>query len=322
MESKIESKIEIEDVYVGYYSDFNKITGCTVLVFPEGAICAAAFMGGATGTRNFDSLYLDRNITRIYGILITGGSAFGLQAAEGVVQFFKENGIGLKIEHLVIPVVPTAVIFDLFIGTPEPPRPEDAYNACSRMGIIVSNGSFGAGTGAVVGKLFTARYGTKGGQGYSEIEVYKGVRVGCLSVVNAFGDIVKNGKIVAGARSAVTGEFVDTSATMMEGVLRNIPDITGQNTTVSVVITDAYLNKTQAYRIALMAASGMAKVISPVWTVYDGDIVVVASVGDKKIDITALGIAASKVVEDSILKAVKYARSLGEIPSAAQLGTI
>lgn len=318
----MESKIGFEGVLTGSYSDFSSITGCTVFIFPEGATAAAIVMGGAPGTRSMDSLFLDRNPTKIYGILFTGGSAFGIDAAEGVVQFLKENNIGLKIDHLIVPVVPTAVIFDLFVGRPEAPTAENAYSACSKVSITVHNGSFGAGTGAVVGKLNTARFGTKGGQGYSEVEIYKGVRVGCFTVANAFGDIRIGDRIIAGARNPQTGKFIDTRASLMKGVIREIPDIYTQNTTLSLVITEAYLNKAQAYRVAAMALSGMARVIDPVWTIYDGDIVIVASVGDKKVDISAVGAAAALALEKSIITAIRQARGLGGIPSASEIGSL
>ncbi len=318
----MESKINIEGVFSGSYSDFSSVTGCTVFIFPEGATASAVFIGGATGTRSMDSLFLDKNPTKIYGILFTGGSAFGIDAAEGVVQFLKENNIGLKIDHLIVPVVPTAVIFDLFVGRPVAPSAENAYHACSKLSLTIQNGSFGAGTGAVVGKLNTARFGTKGGQGYSEVEIYKGVRIGCFSVVNSFGDIKKNGRIIAGARDPRTGKLISTGRSMTKGVIREIPGIYVQNTTLSLIITDAKLNKNEAHRVATMAISGMARVIDPVWTIYDGDLAIVASVGEKRVDINSVGIGAATALEESILLAVEKARGLGGIPSAKELGIL
>ncbi len=318
----MDSRIGIEGVLVGSYSDFSSITGCTVFIFPEGATASAIIMGGAPGTRSMDSLFLDRNPTKVYGILFTGGSAFGIDAAKGVVQFLKENNIGLRIDHLTVPVVPTAVIFDLFVGRPTAPTAENAYAACSKISLTVQNGSFGAGTGAVVGKLNTARFGTKGGQGYSEIEIYKGVRVGCFTVANAFGDIKKRGRIIAGARDPQSGKFIDTKNSLIKGIVREIPGIYIQNTTLSLIITDAKLNKAQAYRVAAMALSGMARVIDPVWTIYDGDIVIVASVGEKKVDISSVGAAAALTLENSILVAISHARGMGGIPSASEIGSL
>ncbi len=309
-------KITLEGVLAACHTDRRNITGATMLIFPEGATASALVMGGGPGTRGFDALHPARTPTPVFGIMVAGGSAMGLDAAAGLTAYLREEGIGLAIDHLRVPTVASCVIFDLFVGEPVPPRSEEVYAACKGASRELPSGSHGAGCGAVVGKLFTVKHGTKGGQAYAEDEV-DGVKVGVLCVVNAFGDVVSSGRVVAGARDPGGKGWAITSDRILKGTTREIPGIT--STTICIVLTDAALTKPQCYRVAHVAASGMARVIDPVWTIYDGDVVVVASVGKKKADITRIGVLASRLIERACVEAVVEAEELGGIPNCKSI---
>ena len=312
-------RVGFDNVLVASYTDLQNITGLTAFLFPQGATGAAVILGGGTGTRGFDSLHPERTPTPIFAFTVTGGSAMGLDSNRGVMEYLRERGWGLRIDSVKVPTVASAVIFDLFVGNAVAPSVDGVYEACKNASSVVQDGSYGAGTGAVVGKLLTVSFGTKGGQAYLEREVF-GMKVGCFAVVNAFGDVKRGGVILAGARDPKGRGFADTARLLEKGVTREIPGITGQSTTICLVITDAALSKQQAYRVAIMAASGMARVIDPVWTVFDGDIVAVLSVGSKRVDVNVLGSFASRLLENTICKAVESAEGRGGIPSAKELG--
>ena len=295
-------RIGIEGVKAAVFTDRENLTGATALIFERGAVGSAILLGGGTSTRGFDSLKPDAPPTRIFAFLVSGGSSMGLDSASGVVRYLKERELGLPIDHVRIPLVSACIIFDLFVGNPVPPDPEMVYEACKKSGDFIPDGPFGAGTGATVGKLYTVKRASPGGQCYEEIAT-ESFRIGCLSVVNAFGDIVESGKIISGARNE-RGEFVNSARKIAEGATRKIPSITGQSTTICCIITDAKLTKPEAYRVAVTAAAGMARAIDPVWTIYDGDIVAVLSVGERRGDVTRLGTLGARLVEETIRKAV------------------
>ena len=311
-------RIGFEDVKVACLTDRENVTGATALLFERGAVGTAFVLGGSPGTRGMDALFIPGGSAPIYGFVISGGSTQGLDVAMGVARFLKEENIGVEIDSIKLPTVASCVIFDLFIGRPVPPRPDDLYKACLNASKEIPLGSYGAGTGAVVGKIFTARYGMKGGQGYAEMHI-NGIRVGCLAVVNAFGDVSQNEKILAGARDPKTGKLADTQKCILSGVVRKVAHLT-DSTTICVVITDATLDKIKAHRVAVMAASYMPQIIRPAWTVYDGDMVVVLSIGNKKADITFIGTLAGMALKEACLKAVLFAESLENIPSCREIG--
>lgn len=313
------TKTKISNLLIGQYTDTTNITGCTVLLFPEGATGVAYRLGGAISTRNFDPLTLEGNTHPIHGMLITGGSAFGLSATNGVVEYLKELGLGIKIDNITIPIVPSCVIFDLFIGEPKAPEAENAYKAAKEAKKNIMSGSYGAGTGAVVGKLRGTAYGMKGGTGYVEETGVEGVTTGTIAIVNAFGDIIEDGRIIAGALNDQKNSFINTAKNMEFGIIRDSGDISIENTTIVVVITEAKLTKREALRVAIMASGGMADAINPVWTPYDGDMVVVLSVGNKKIDPRIIGVRARKLVKKAIIEAIKTASGLGGILSYKEL---
>ncbi len=310
----------IEGVYVGHYTDLKNATGCTVVLIPQGAGAGMDVRGGAPGTRSCDSLTGFRSAGKVHAVLFTGGSTFGLGAADGVLRFLLEKGWGIKIDHLTIPLVPTAVIFDLFIGSSEVwPGPSGAYEACvgARSGIDL--GTVGVGTGAVVGKLLGTPHGVKGGVGWSLV-AGEGVKVGCLTVVNAFGDVVDpvTRRIIAGARDPETGGFVDTAQSMKMGVIREIPDFS-TNTTLALIVTNALLSRNGCIRVSQMAQAGMARVIKPVHTDFDGDLVITLSLGERVADTNLIGLMAAEALEKSILTGVEEATSLQGVPCGKDL---
>jgi len=258
---------------------------------------------------------------RVHGILLTGGSAFGLEAAGGVMQYLESRGVGFAAGKIRVPIVPAAVVFDLAIGSARArPNPGMARWACQNASAEVEEGSVGAGTGATVGKLFGISRATKGGVGFASLALPPSAGVQALAVVNPFGDVVDpaNGRIVAGARiSPEAFEFAGTNKQMFQGTTRK--GFGETNTTLVVVITDARLDKLQATKVAQMAQDGLACAVRPAHTQFDGDIVFALSAGQKRADLNTLGSAAAEVTAMAILRAVKTAKSLGGVPSCQEL---
>ena len=317
----MEKTLGIEGILIGHHTDLKNATGCTVALFPQGAIAGMDIRGGAPGTRACDSLTGFRSSGKIHAVLFTGGSTFGLGATDGVLQFLLEKGWGIKIDHLTIPLVPTAVIFDLFLGssTTWPGAPE-GYSACLQVRETTPLGTVGAGTGAVIGKLLGTSHGTKGGLGWALVQAGS-LKVGCLAVVNAFGDVIDpaSGKILAGARDPQTGEFLNAAEAMKKGILRQIPDFT-TNTTLALIVTNAQLSRNACIRVSQMAHGGMARVISPFHTDFDGDLVITASLGEEGSDTNLVGLMAAQALEEAILIAVEAATPLGGLPSSREMG--
>jgi len=313
-------ELGIEGVYVGHYTDLENATGCTVVLIPQGAVAGMDVRGGAPGTRACDSLVGFRSAGKVHAVLFSGGSTFGLGATDGVLRFLLEKGWGIKIDQLTIPLVPTAVIFDLFIGSSGVwPGPSEAYEACANARAVTDLGTVGVGTGAVIGKLLGTPHGTKGGIGWSLVAV-EGVKVGCLTVVNAFGDVIDplTGSIIAGARDPERGGFLDTARSMKGGIIREIPDFS-TNTTLALVVTNARLSRNGCIRVSQMAQTGMARVIRPLHTDFDGDLIITLSLGEKVADTNLIGLMAAEALEKSIITAVREATFLHGIPSSRDI---
>ena len=318
------SILDIEGIKVGHASDFDAITGCTVIMFDDPVTAAVDLRGGGTSTRQIDSLLSHNTFGKIHAILLTGGSGYGLDASGGVVRFLEERGIGLEVGHgLVVPSVPTAVIFDLGIGNGRiRPDTEMGYQACvSARSSEIEEGCVGVGTGATIGKLMGLMQATKGGIGTESYRFKNGVAVSVLVVVNAFGDVVspETGEILAGVRDSEKGkEFPGTVNLFKQGIIRRAD--TYNNTTLAIVATNASFSKSELLRISNIAQTGLAKVISPVHTVQDGDMVISVSAGTLKEDVNLVGIIAAEITQKAILRAVEQATTLGGIPSATELG--
>jgi len=317
------SIIDIEGIKVGHASNFEAITGCSVILFENPAAAAVDLRGGGTSTRQIDSLLSHNTFGKIHAILLTGGSAYGLDAAGGVVKYLEEQNVGLEVGHdIVVPSVPTAVIFDLGIGDGRiRPDAKMGYEACKHAkSSQVEEGSIGAGTGATIGKLMGLKQATKGGIGTQSYKFKNGVVVGVLVVVNAFGDVVSptSGKILAGVRDSKDGnEFPGTVNMFKQGITRRADSY--QNTTLAVVVTNANFSKSELLRISTIAQTGLTKVISPVHTLQDGDMVISVSAGDLKEDVNLIGVIAAELTQKAIIRAVEQSTSLGGIPCSKEL---
>lgn len=313
---------DVEGILVGHVSDFEGLTGCTAILCGEGAVGGVDVRGSASGTRELDALGPLHLVEKVHGLLLAGGSAFGLEAAAGLMQYLEEQGIGFDVGVTKVPIVPAAILFDLHVGDPRR-RPDRAmgYQAASNASSgPVEEGSVGAGTGATVGKLFGVRYAMKGGIGTASVKLAGGLIVGALVAVNAFGDVLDPaiGRILAGARDPKDGKRLPGSVSLMKaGVERK--GFAGENTTLTVVATNAILTKVETTKVAQMGHDGLARTIAPVHTTLDGDVVFALATGKLPGDVNAVGLAAAEAVAESIVRAIKKARSLGGIPAYTDL---
>lgn len=312
----------ISGLRVGHGTDQEGCTGCTVILCPERTVGGVDVRGSAAGTRELDALSPLHLVPYVHGVLFAGGSAFGLDAAAGVMQYLEEQGIGFDVQVTRVPIVPTAILFDLRLGSPQA-RPDTrmAYAACQRAASgPVQEGSVGAGTGATVGKLFGITQATKSGLGTAGLELPGGVTVAALVVVNAFGDVrdPHTGRLLAGARDAPASyRLADTAGAMRRGIVRRGYD--ADSTTLAVVATNARLTKIQATKMAQMAQQGLVRTIVPAHTTLDGDLVIGLSTGEAEADLNAVGLAAADVVAEAILRAVQKASALGGLPAWSDL---
>ncbi len=321
---------DVPGIEVGHAQDEEALTGCTVILCRHGAVAGVDQRGGAPGTRETDLLKPVNLVEHVHAVLLTGGSAFGLEAAGGVMRFLEERGIGFNVGVARVPIVPAAVIFDLALGRAE--RRPDAnmgYRAAaeaSRRPVV--EGNVGAGCGASVGKILGMKQAMKAGVGSAAIRLDGGVVVGALMVVNAFGDVIdpQSGRIVAGARSTRLGPvqigepggFVDTLELMKTTIGRTLLQfVTRNNTVIGVVATNARLSKAEATRVAQMAQDGVARAVRPAHTMLDGDTLFALSTGNKRTDISVLGAVAAEMVAQAILRAVYMARTAGGLPGLA-----
>jgi L-aminopeptidase/D-esterase-like protein len=257
-------------------------------------------------------------VPHVHAILLAGGSAFGLDAAGGVMQYLEEQGIGFDVQVTRVPIVPAAILFDLRLGDAfARPTASMAYAACQQAAAgVFAEGSVGAGTGATVGKLFGIAQATKSGLGSAVLSLADGLKVAALVAVNAFGDIrdPATGALLAGARdTSESRRLADTTAAMRRGVLPRGYKV--ENTTLAVVASNARLTKLEVTKIAQMAQHGLVRAIAPVHTTLDGDLVVGLATGEVRADVNAVGLAAADVVAEAIVRAVKKATSLGGLPA-------
>lgn len=313
----LNSITDVKGLKVGHASNFKGYTGCTVILCEDGATCGIDIRGSASGTRQVDALGINHIVEHIHAILLSGGSSFGLDAATGVSRFLEEKGIGFDVGPTKIPIVPTAVIFDILFGDPKArPTQELGYEACMNAGDIVEEGSIGVGTGAAVGKIFELSRAMKGGVGTSSIVMPDGLVVASLVVVNAFGDIVDNvtGKIIAGARMAPDSlEFANTVESIKKGAVKKQFGLV--NTTLGVVATNAKFNKRDITKVAQMSQGGLIKTISPVHTTFDGDLVFALATGVCEADLNLVGVLGEFVIAEAIKRAVKKADGFGIVPA-------
>ena len=306
---------DVPGVKVGHFTHPGRPTGCTVILTEEGATAGVDVRGAAPGTRETDLLNPGNLVERVHAVLLTGGSAFGLDAASGVMRWLEEHGIGYQAGPARVPIVPAAVLFDLPMGDHRI-RPDAAsgYAACAAATADApAEGSVGAGAGATVGKLFGMARATKGGLGTAAVKVGS-ITVGAIVAVNAVGDVVDpaTGAVVAGARTGpdATG-FTGASNAILAGELpANLR--AGMATTIGVIATDAALTKAQCGRLATAGHDGLARAIDPIHTTVDGDTVFAVATGKAALpgNLLVLQAIAARVMEAAILRAVRNARAV------------
>lgn len=283
---------DVPGVRVGHWSDHDALTGCTVVLLPAaGAVAGVDVRGAAPGTRETDLLRPENTVERIHALVLAGGSAYGLAAADGVMVALAHAGIGLEVGQARVPIVPAAVVFDLGVGSAvDYPGRDEGFAAYESAGGPCGSGRLGAGTGATVGKLMGPDRAVPGGLGTASAPLPGGGTVGALAVVNAVGDVIDaDGSSLAGV--AATGSFV--------------PPPLGGNTTLVVVATDVSLTKAQCTRLATVAHDGLARAITPVHTSFDGDTVFAVSTGEVEQDTLTVEITAATVVAEAIRNAVR-----------------
>ncbi len=316
----------VPGIRVGHATNLLGITGCTVVLCPPGTVGAVDQRGGAPGTRETDLLGPSRLVQHVNAILLAGGSAFGLAAADGVVRWLEERGIGFPTGSGPVPIVPAAVLYDLEIGESRArPGAEMGRAACDAASTDpAQQGSVGAGTGCVVGKLRGNACATKGGLGSAAIKVSKGSEVDDLVVaalfaVNSLGDVVgASGEILAGLRAAPdSAHFADSTACLLRGV----PPVAFGfgNTVIGVVATNARLDRPALAHAAAMAHDGLARAVRPAHTLYDGDTIFALATGAVEADPTVVGTLAAEVTERAIRSGVLEAVSLGGVKAARNL---
>ena len=302
----------------GHWSDVGAGTGCTVIIPPPGTVAAVDVRGGGPGTRETDLLAGSSPFVGMSALLLTGGSAFGLNAAAGVVAWCTEQGIGYDVGVARVPIVPTAVVFDLGIsGNARHPQPEDAYRACAgAVAAPPAQGSVGAGTGATVGKLFGRNGWCKGGIGVASTTTIDGATVAVVAVVNAFGDILgEDGRVLAGAWRDGEG-FVDARRAGID-VIPEHPRLVS-NTTLLAVLTDADLTKPDTGHVARVASAGVARAIAPVHTPMDGDVTFALASGVVPASTFVIASVAATLAETAIRKGVRAATTVRGVPTAAE----
>jgi L-aminopeptidase/D-esterase-like protein len=310
---------DIPGVLVGHASDYDGLTGCTVVLCEGGAVAGGDIRGSATGVDEWDVLSPMHVAPLIHGVVFSGGSAFGLESASGVRRFLEHKGIGFKTGAGPVPIVVGAILYDLGIGKKgvRPTREMAESAAAAATDRAVVEGALGAGTGATVGKILGIKQAMKSGVGSWTVPLEgrnAGVTVSALAVVNAIGDVrdPANGKIIAGTRKTPDSTDFADSARLMKSL--GPTGFTRENTTLVVVATNAALTKVEATKLAQLGQLGVARAINPVNTMSDGDLVVAMSCGTSRAPIDALGVAASEAVAEAILRAVQLAPSLGGLP--------
>jgi L-aminopeptidase/D-esterase-like protein len=320
---------DVPGIKVGQVTDAVALTGCTVILCEKGAVGGVDQRGGAPGTRETDLLRPLHMIEKVHGVVLTGGSAFGLAAANGVMQYLGEKEIGFNTGIARVPIVPAAVLFDLGIGEATVrPDADMGYQACKKASTKPPKvGNAGAGTGCTVGKILGPNQAMKSGLGAASIEIGGGCVVAALMAVNAFGDVIDpiTGTTIAGARSTQlgpikigsTGYFADSLAVMKSKLGQSALRFGGNsNTVIGVVATNAKLDKNGANKVAQMAHNGLARTIRPAHTMLDGDTIFALSTGKKKVPVSVIGAMAAEVVATAILNGVRAARPAGGLPAA------
>jgi L-aminopeptidase/D-esterase-like protein len=316
----------VPGIKVGHYTLTERPTGCTVILTESGATAGVDVRGAAPGTRETDLLNPVNSVQQVHAIVLAGGSAFGLDAASGVMRYLDERNIGFKVNGfnvgpINVPIVPAAILIDLAVGGNPKIRPTADCGYAAAMAATtgpVAEGNVGAGAGATIGKSAGPQRAMKGGLGSASITMPDGLIVAAIVAVNALGDVIdpSTGKVVAGVRTPDGKDLADARVLLRAGAVQRSP--IGGNTTIGVVATNAALTKTEATKVAQMAHDGYARAIAPVHTPADGDTIFALATGAKagQPDVTKIGALAAEVMADAILRAVRQATSIPGYPAA------
>jgi len=323
---------DVPGIEVGQAQDDEALTGCTVVLCRKGAVGGVDVRGSAPGTRETDLLNPVNLVEKVHAVMLAGGSAFGLDAASGVMRYLDERKIGFNTGIVRVPIVPAAILFDLGLGRSDRrPDAEMGYRAaCAASAGPVAEGNAGAGSGASVGKIFGMAGAMKSGLGTASIEIGGGVIVGAIAAVNTFGDVVdpSSGKIIAGARPVKLGpvrlgkgeQFADTLKVMKTFTGRAVLGFaTKSNTVIGVVAANVKFTKAEATKMAQMAQDGVARSIRPAHTMLDGDTIFALATGGKRADVSTVGVYAAEALAMAIVRAVQAAKPAGGLPSASDL---
>lgn len=315
---------EVAGLKVGHFTLRQRLTGCTVILAEEGAVAGVEVRGGSPGTRETELLSPLNAVEELHAVVLSGGSAFGLDTASGVMRYLEEKDIGFDAGAARVPIVAAAILNDLGVGDPKiRPDADAGYQACLAAATTPpAEGNVGAGAGATLGKLFGMQRAMKGGVGTASLSV-GGITVGALVAVNALGDVFdpRNGELIAGARTHDGRRLLDAPQAILRGELPVALE-PGQATTIGVVGTNALLTKVQATKVAQMAQAGLTRTIRPVHTPLDGDALFALATGraGKGADPLLVGLLAGEVVAEAVLRAVWTATGLPDFPSASQMG--
>ncbi len=318
---------DIPGIEVGHAQNDEALTGCTVVICRKGATAGVDVRGGAPGTRETDLLNPVNLVEKVHAVMLAGGSAFGLDAASGAMRFLDEHKIGFSTGPVRVPIVPSAILYDLGVGRADiRPDAEMGYQACvnASNGAVIE-GNAGAGTGASVGKILGPKQAMKSGVGSASRLVGSGLIVGALVAVNAFGDVVdpKSGEIIAGVRSTKAGPlqvgaqgyFADTMQLMKSFLGKTVLSFaTRANTVIGVVAANVSLTKTEMTKVAQMAQDGVARAIRPAHSMLDGDTIFALATGGSKADVSTVGAFAAEVLSDAVVRAVRMSASAGDLP--------
>lgn len=305
----------IEGIRVGHATDTEGATGCTVILCPEGTIGGVDQRGGAPGTRETDLLRPMHLVENVHAIVLSGGSAYGLATADGVMRWLEEHKVGYDVAQFKVPIVPGAILMDLLIGQEgKRPTAEMGYQACENASSEpVSSGNIGVGTGCTVGKLLGPINATKTGLGSHAIHLPNGLIIAALVAVNAFGDVLdEQNNVLAGTRNPEGQGFVG-SLNLLQAMLQN--DQVTDNTVIGLVASNAKMSKEETNKIAQMAQDGLARAIEPAHTMFDGDTIFALSTGQIEADVNLVGALSAQVFTAAIRDGVRSAQSLHNIKS-------
>jgi L-aminopeptidase/D-esterase-like protein len=317
---------DVPGIRVGHATDLEGLTGCTVVLCEKGAVAGVDQRGGAPGTRETDLLRPLHLVQEVHAVLLAGGSAFGLAAADGVMRYLEERDVGFDARVARVPIVPAAILFDLDLGDPHA-RPDAAmgYTACQAASAgPVAEGNVGAGTGATLGKVLGMSCAMKSGLGSAAVSLGDGLVVGALVAVNPLGDVAdpQSGTILAGARKPDADEPADTLAVMKSMLGMAPPRFKssdgaggGSNTVIGVVATNARLTKEEVNKMAQMSQDGVARAVRPAHTMFDGDTLFAFSTGEERADVNVIGAYAAEMVAAAVVRAVKTAEGAGGLPA-------